>query len=213
MSDDAKEAAQKAEEALKKVQEAKAALEKAEIAAAEAKAEAKVAGKKSPTITFADPEVKFEERKEGEPEITGDVVKVEAVPGVTKSMVLDFLQKRAFDLRKTVRGLMDIRFEDDPPRVVFDVVSSEVKIPQLDYNGFTLPTEMVVKAVTGTGTTISVNDNDPEKDEVYQRSIDGAGAKALGITEALGPQSMAAAKKREALEAFWKRHPAVKVPK
>ena len=197
------EAAKKAEEALKEVQEAEKALAAAKLKAKVAAEEAKMAGKK---------EIK-EEKKE--PLITEVVEVTESKPssGAGRDLVLDFLQKNAWDLRRTVIGLVDVRFEDDPPRVVCAVVSPEVRLPEFEHKGVKIDCELEVRAAIPAGTVPLGEDG--SEDSPYHRSIAGEGAKALGIKDALGPHSATSegAKKREAYEAWLKRHPGVKVLK
>jgi hypothetical protein len=202
------EAAKIAEEALKKVREAEEALEAAKAEAKMATEEAKLAGKKEtsekePLITDIE-------------EISEEVVaeKVVATDGgenlASKKLILDFLQKKAWDLRKTIKGVVDVRFEDDPPRIVFAVVSSDVTIPRLEHNGVELKSELEIRAAVSANTVALGEDG--SEDSSYHRSISGDGAKVLGITEAVGPHSASSkeSQERKAYQAWLKRHPGVK---
>jgi len=236
-NEEAVKAAKKAEEALNKVREAEAAKLQAELAFEAAKLEAKaaaeaakLAGKKkteeAPATKLADPPEEAVVLEKADPreifenneplitdieEVPEDKDVVEAskeTSGADKKLVLAFLQKKSWDLRKTIPGVVDIRFEDDPPRVIFAAASSEVKIPELEYNGVKIDSELEVRAATKTG-TVSVGE-DGSEDGAYHRSISGEGAKVLGVTEAMGPHSSKEAKQRAAYEAWLKRHPGIK---
>jgi hypothetical protein len=207
--------------ALKKVREAEEALATAKLEARVATEEDEIASKKKALATaklkarVATEEDEIASKKK--PLISEVVeiaeVKKETVVGTDadKKQVLDFLQKKAWDLRKAIHGLIDLHYEDDPPRVIASVVSSEVKIPKLEHNGVEIAVEIEVRAAIPAG-TVSLGE-DGSEDSVYHRSIAGDGAKALGIKDALGPHSVSngeGANKREAYEAWLKRHRAVK---
>lgn len=150
---------------------------------------------------------------------------------VDRKFVLDYLQKKAWDLHKQLDNIHDIRFEDDPPRVVMVVVPGPegveaLSAPKLVHNGVEIPVELEVKkpasvmvgenVMDDAQNAIITEDEKPasEDDEVFHRSITGQAAKTLGVKEALGPHSMdQAAKQREAYAAWLKRHPGVKVHK
>jgi len=147
--------------------------------------------------------------------------------GADKKFILDYLQKNSWDLRRQIPNLYDIRFEDDPPRVVIEAVPgpggpNAVKVPELIHNGVKLEVELRIKkpnaVMLGEGAnsetnTIITEDAKPEEEGgTYHRSISGEGAKVLGITEALGPHSLdTASKNRESYAAWLKRHPSIKV--
>lgn len=214
---------------------AELAFEAAKMEAKVAAEAAKLAGKKKtnmPVEESADPpkdkETWVSEKIDPKETLEDDgplISDIEAVPedkavveatqeksssGADKKLILDFLQKKSWDLRRTITGVVDIRFEDEPPRVIFAVVSPEVKIPKLEHNGVEINFELEVRAAVPTG-TVSVGEDGTE-DTAYHRSISGEGAKVLGVTEAVGPHSASteAAKQRKAYEDWLKRHPGVK---
>ena len=147
---------------------------------------------------------------------------------VDKKFILDYLQKNAWDLHKKLNNVYDIRFEDDPPRVVVVAVPGPngpdaVEKPKLIHNGVEIPVEMEMKKPSpvvmredeeGNAVVTQDEQTDPGADEVYHRHVTGKAAEVLGIGEALGPHSTEnAAKQREAYQAWLKRHPGVKIQK
>jgi len=149
---------------------------------------------------------------------------------ISKEFVLNYLQKNSLDLYKKIDGVRDIRFENDPPRIVMVVIPGPngieaMETPTLIHNGVELTVELEAKKPSSVIVGENVTENkdsaiitEDEKfrgeDEVFHRSITGQAAKTLGVTEALGPHSMdTAAKHRKAYEAWLKRHPIVKVQK
>jgi hypothetical protein len=226
------EAAKKAEEQLRKTREAEDTLSAARSAAAVAMEEVIRVGREAEGLVtkvkeaqdilatikleakVATEEAKMAGKREEKKEpLVTEVVEVSEIKptGADKKLVLDFLQKNSWELRKNIKGVTDIRFEDDPPRVVFAVVSPEVKVPApLEHNGVEIAVELEVRAAISTG-TIPLGE-DGSEGEIFHRSIAGEGAKALGIKDALGPHSATSesVKKREAYEAWIKRHPGVK---
>lgn len=103
-----------------------------------------------------------------------------------KKVVLDFLQKKSWDLRKSNSNIADIRFEDDPPRVVITAVNEDEEF-NLEHNGLAIEVE-VEKATNAIMTD----------DEM----------KNLSINET--PPNLTHVKKTKAFEAFQKRHKMVK---
>lgn len=214
----AAEAASKAEEAIRNAEMLEKIARDAVDAAAQAREQAEQAKALAKDAT----------KKKEVVESIKKVSKAAESQTVDRKFILDYLQKNAWDLQKRLDNVYDIRFEDDPPRVVMEVVPGpngpeSIQKPKLMHNGVEIEVELefrtpgpVTVAENEEGKTIVTQDEQPDKeaDEVYHRSITGQGAKALGVTEALGPHSMdKAAKQREAYQAWLKRHPGVKVHK
>jgi hypothetical protein len=215
------DAAKKAEEAIRNAEMLEKIARDATQAAAQAREEAEQAKEQAKLAT----KKKKEEIVESVKKVSEAVQKNKAVD---RKFVLDYLQKHAWDLHRTLDNVFDIRFEDEPPRVVMVVVPGPdgpdaIELPKLMHNGTEVPVELELKkpaavmvgenVMEETENAIITQDEDPkDKDEVYHRSITGQAAKTLGVKEALGPHSMdQAAKKREAYEAWLKRHPSVKI--
>lgn len=209
----ATEAAKKAEEAIRNAEMLEEIARDAIGAAAQAREEAEQAKFMAKTVS--------KKRKEADESVKKVASVVQKNKIVDKKFVLDYLQQHAWDLHNKLDNVFDIRFEDDPPRIVMVVVPGPggidaMESPQLIHNGIKLPVElkaknlgsvMVGKNIT-TGEIVTEDETQDEtKDEIYHRSITGDAAKTLGVTEALGPHSLDnAAKKREAYEAWLKRH-------
>lgn len=221
----AAEAAKKAEEAIRNAEMLEKIARDAANAAAQAREEAEQAkglAKESSKKKKAQKAVELVKK-------VADLAQKDQA--VNKKFVLDYLQKNAWDLHKKLNNVHDIRFEDDPPRVVMVVVPGPegvegIEVPKLIHNGVEVPVEleakrptsvMVGENITGDQENAIITEDEKSKnddDEVFHRSITGQAAKTLGVKEALGPHSMdKAAKQREAYAAWLKRHPSVKVHK
>ena len=103
-----------------------------------------------------------------------------------KKTILDFLQKKSWDVRKNNSNIIDLRFEDNPPRIIVSTARDEEF--NFEHNGKQLLTE----------TEVNLNLMTSEEMEV------------LEIKEVTRPNS-ASAKNSKAYEDFLKRHKAVKV--
>lgn len=103
-----------------------------------------------------------------------------------KKTILDFLQKKSWDVRKNNSNIIDLRFEDDPPRIIVSTARDEEF--NFEHNGKQLLTE----------TEVNLNVMTSEEMEV------------LEIKEVTRPNS-ASAKNSKAYEDFLKRHKAVKI--
>jgi hypothetical protein len=217
----AAEAAKKAEEAIHKAEALEKTAREATSAAAQAREEAEGAKELAKNLS--------KKKKDRAEEAATSAKKAKNLSQngqvVDKKFVLSYLQKNAFDLRRQIKNVCDIRFEDDPPRVIIEVLPSpsgiNVKAPELNYNGVKLDVEMKIKKPVSVmvgkdedekNTIIKEGEQEQSEDETYHRSITGKSAEVLGITEALGPHSLdKAPKQREAYEAWLKRHPSIKV--
>ncbi len=219
----AAEAAKQAEEAIRNAE----MLEKIARDAAEAAAQAREEAEQAKQTAKESAKQKGKAKKAAE-SIKKAAELAQQGQEVDKSFVLSYLQKHAWDLHKKLDSVRDIRFEDDPPRVVLTVVPGPNGVgeaPTLLHSGVQIPVELEVKkpstvmvgenVMDDTENAIITEDEKPQaEDEVFHRSITGQAAKTLGVKEALGPHSMdKAAKQREAYAAWLKRHPAVKVHK
>ena len=210
----AADAANQAEEAIKTAEMLEKIAKDAVDAAAQAREEAEQAKKLAKKAT---------KKSKTEKVISTD-------DQVDRKFILNYLQSHSLNLFKKIGNLHDVRFEDDPARIVMVVVpgpSGVVEIPKLIHENIEIPVEveekrpssvtLVANTLDNESAIVSDNENEkPEEDETYHRSIEGKAAEVLGITEALGPHSAnnpPLAKNSEAYEAWLKRHPAVKVQK
>jgi hypothetical protein len=210
----AAEAAKKAEEAIRNAELLEQIARDAVNAAAQAREEAEQAKSLA----------KATSKKKNKVETTKSKDDLTKSP-VDKKFILDYIQNNALDLYGKMNNLLDIRFEDDPPRVVMVVMpvpgGLSTKAPELVHNGVKLEVEVEFRKPTSVmlgenesteNSIITEDENSKNEDEIYHRSITGKAAEILGITEALGPHSLdKAAKQRESYEAWVKRHPAIKV--
>jgi len=199
MSKKSVEAARKAEEALRNAERLEKEAIEARAVAEKAMKEAKQSGKSK---------------------------KNEKSNSLNRKFVLDYLQKNAWDLHKQLNNVNDIRFEDNPPRVVMVVVpgpNGTGEPPSLVHNGVEIPVELEVKTpstvmvgenINGKNSIITEDKVEKDDDEVYYRSVTGKAAETLGIKEAIGPHSVDKnSKQRKAYAAWVKRHSGVKIQK
>lgn len=128
---------------------------------------------------------------------------------VDKKLILDYLQKHGWDLRKEIKDVYDVKFEDNPPRVVL-VTLSDMEAPNITHEGVKIPVEVEAKSKIKGEDSAVVTTN--EQDDVYHRSISGDAAETLHISEAQGPHSKENTN-TEAYKAWVKRHSAVKIQK
>lgn len=151
-----------------------------------------------------------------------------------KKTILEFIQEKGFDLRKTIPGLVDVRYEGGPDRVVL-TMPKLVKAPELKHNDVLLPVEVevfdaaepkveekapeeikpILMVDRGEGAEPEVEEME-DKDDVFHREFSKQAAEMYRIKEAVGPHTTADQKdvdenKAKAVEAWKQRHSRVKI--
>lgn len=129
-----------------------------------------------------------------------------------KKLILDYLQLHTWDLKSQIAELNELKFEDDPPRLVLCMVREVDDLPKIEFMGRSLPVEI---KITGEPVVMKQDGEEmpsPEKhptvkdDGLYHHNIDGS-------SEALGPFTKSGIKNEKAMEEWKKRWPGVGIKK
>jgi len=132
-----------------------------------------------------------------------------------KKLILDYLQLHAWDLTSKIAELNELKFEEDPPRLVLCMTREVDDLPKIEFMGQPIPVEI---RVTGEPVVLTHDKEQlptPEKhptvkeDGLYHHNVEGS-------EEALGPFPKAGNKNErvsKAMEEWKKRWPGVGVKK
>ena len=97
-----------------------------------------------------------------------------------KEVILDYIQNNDISIR-TKWGVLNTRFEDNPPRLVL-TTSSLTKPPEIMYEGLNIPVELEDPNTPN----MQITKADPN--EKFHKELSTEAQKALGISETISPQ-------------------------